>query len=202
VRNGNGSGAGRSHFAKAISPVTLHGHPIDVNAIVIRWNPNGTAARFEVRPMCDDAHAASPRGKVSGPPIAGRCRTMLSYIPSLAALQSNDDGRLTAELRLARLRSQVAIIRSLADHVEHLARPQDTDGLSGQLVEEMARLGCLLLETAGALTTVPPHLEDSGVFSIKLPFRPTEVTTDSPVASDPGASGHADSPHAPQGFTA
>jgi hypothetical protein len=119
---------------------------------------------------------------------------MLTYIPSLAALQSNDDGRLTAELRLARLRSQVAIIRSLADQVEHLARPENTDGLSEQLVEEMARLGCMLLETAGALTTVFPHLQNTGVFLVKPPVRPTELTANSPAAADPGVPRHADSP--------
>jgi hypothetical protein len=49
---------------------------------------------------------------------------MLAHIPSLAALESEDDDRLGAELQLARLRSQVAVVRTIADEVEHLARPR------------------------------------------------------------------------------
>lgn len=58
---------------------------------------------------------------------------MLSHLPSLAALESDDD-RLGAELRLARLRSQVAVVRTVADEVEHLAQRGDADGLRAQLV--------------------------------------------------------------------
>jgi len=77
---------------------------------------------------------------------------MLSQAPALAALESDDKGRLVAEFRLARLRSQVAVIRALADAVEALARSGDAGGLSNQVTEEMARLGCRLLEAAGAMT--------------------------------------------------
>jgi hypothetical protein len=76
---------------------------------------------------------------------------MLGHLPSLAALESNDDGPLAAELRLARLRSQAAVVRALADHVEHLSRAADADVLGAQLVEEVARLGCRLLEAAASL---------------------------------------------------
>ena len=80
---------------------------------------------------------------------------MLTSMPSLSALESDDEDRLAAEVRLARLRSQLAVIRALADHIEHLARPQDTDGLGEQVVEEMACLGCRLLEAAASLTESP-----------------------------------------------
>jgi hypothetical protein len=85
-----------------------------------------------------------------------------STLPSIAALQSDSDGQLTAELRLAELRKELAVVRALADQIDQLARPGDTEGLHGQLVEEMARLGCRLFEAAAALTKSYP--EDSGVF--------------------------------------
>lgn len=69
-------------------------------------------------------------------------RTVLGHIPSLAALEADDDGRLVAELRLARLQSHAAVVRTLADQVEYLSRASDADGIGDQLIEEMARLGC------------------------------------------------------------
>jgi hypothetical protein len=99
-----------------------------------------------------------------GPAFAQRGETMLAPIPSLAALQANDDAPLDAELRLARLRKQAAIVRALADHVEHLSCPGDADGLGSQLVEEVARLGCRLLEAAGSLVATL-SVDDSGVFA-------------------------------------
>ena len=89
---------------------------------------------------------------------------MLAHMPSLAALESDDDDRLGAELELARLRSQLAVVRTVCDEVEHLTRPRDADGPRTQLVEEMARLGCRLLDAAASLTESPPS-EDSGVFA-------------------------------------
>jgi hypothetical protein len=62
------------------------------------------------------------------------------------------------------VRTQVAVIRTLADQVEALSRAGDTGAIADQLIEEMARLGCRLLEAAGALATPPPP-EDSGVFT-------------------------------------
>jgi len=81
---------------------------------------------------------------------------MLSHVPARAVLGSDDQGRLVAEFRLARLRSQVAVIRSLADYVEALAQLGDAEGLGNQVTEEMARLGCRLLEAAGAMAESQP----------------------------------------------
>jgi hypothetical protein len=89
---------------------------------------------------------------------------MLAYMPSLATLESNDDGQLASELELARLRAQVAIVRTLADHIEHFARPGDAEGLSDQLIEEMARLAHRLL-VATASMPESARAEDSGIFS-------------------------------------
>jgi hypothetical protein len=89
---------------------------------------------------------------------------MLGLTPSITALEGYDDGRLVTELRLARLRSQTAVVRALADQVEYLSRAGDADGVGDQLIEEMAQLGCRLLEMAGTLarSRVPA---DSGVFA-------------------------------------
>jgi hypothetical protein len=89
---------------------------------------------------------------------------MQGPIPSLAALGSGDDSWLEAELRLARLRSQVAVVRALADHVEHLSRVEGADGVGDQLIEEMARLGCRLIEAAGTMAGTQ-HPQDSAVFA-------------------------------------
>ena len=88
---------------------------------------------------------------------------MVSLIPSLAALESKDDRRLVAELRLVGLRSQVAIVRTLADEVERLSREAEAHEQTEQLLEEMARLGSRLLEAAAAFGGTP-HVEESGVF--------------------------------------
>jgi hypothetical protein len=93
-----------------------------------------------------------------------RRRAMSAHLPSLDALESNDDERLRAELQLARLRSQVAVVRTIADEVEVLARPRDADGLRAQLVDEMSRLGCRLFESLASLAE-PASSEESGIFA-------------------------------------
>jgi hypothetical protein len=67
------------------------------------------------------------------------------------------------EPRLVNLRAQAAVVRTLADQVEQLSRAADFDGLGAQMVEEMATLGCHLVEAAAALADASP-VEDSGVF--------------------------------------
>jgi hypothetical protein len=83
-------------------------------------------------------------------------------LPSLATLEANDDDRLAAELRLVRLRTQAAIVRTLSDHVERFAQPADADALSVQLIEEVAKMGQRLSEAAASLT--PPRSRESGIF--------------------------------------
>jgi hypothetical protein len=102
---------------------------------------------------------------------------MPAHIPSLATLESNDDSQLSAELRLARLRSQVAVVRALADHIDHFARPADSQGLGEQVIEEMARLGCRLLEAAGSMTRSSLR-DESGVFA-RSSIEPTGSRIDS-----------------------
>jgi hypothetical protein len=114
------------------------------------------------------AHAVLEKGDVS-----------TCILPSIAALTSNNDGPLTAELRLAELRAQLAVVRTLADHIEHLARPGDTEGLGEQLVEEMARLGCRVLEAAAALAGAYP--EESGVFARRSS---SDAGSDAPVFAE------------------
>jgi hypothetical protein len=80
---------------------------------------------------------------------------MLALIPSLASLESNDDDLLATELWFVRLREQVAVVRTIADHIDHFAEPGNADGLREQVLEEMTRLGCRLLEAAAAMTRTP-----------------------------------------------
>ena len=103
---------------------------------------------------------------------------MPTQTPAVAALESSQDGRLAAESRLVNLRSQVAVVRTLADQVEQLSRAADVDGLGAQMVEEVARLGCRLLEAAAALADASP-VEDSGVFkrAAMLEAAPWETPT-------------------------
>jgi L-amino acid N-acyltransferase YncA len=86
---------------------------------------------------------------------------MLAHAPSAPAL--DDNGRVVVELRLARLRSQLAVVRAVADQVEYLSRTAGAEGLGEQLIEEMTRLGYRLLEAAGTRAGTP-RPEDSGVF--------------------------------------
>jgi hypothetical protein len=57
-----------------------------------------------------------------------------------AGNQAGDD-RVPVGPGVARVRSQAAIVRALADHIKHVARPEDGDGRGQQLADEMARLG-------------------------------------------------------------
>jgi hypothetical protein len=104
--------------------------------------------------------------------IAFRAPLSARTLPRVATLESNDDRQLAAELRLARLRTQVAVVRALADQIELLVQPHHVDatfarnperGLGEQLGDEMAQLGCRLFEVAAELTKSPAS-EDSGVF--------------------------------------
>jgi hypothetical protein len=52
------------------------------------------------------------------------------------------------------VRSQTAVVRALLEEVERLD-PATSGGLSEQLVEELARLGCRILETSAELAKDP-----------------------------------------------
>jgi len=80
------------------------------------------------------------------------------------ALDCDQDRRLSADTRFVRVRSQAAVVRALADHVEHLSRVEDVDAVGQQLIEEMARLGFRLLEASAALIEAT-RTEGSGVFA-------------------------------------
>jgi hypothetical protein len=91
---------------------------------------------------------------------------MPAHIPSPTAVESGDEGQLPSDLQLVRVRSQVAIIRTLADRAERLARPIEADELDEHLVEEMAALGCRLLEAAASLTALR-RCGESGIFALQ-----------------------------------
>jgi hypothetical protein len=124
-------------------------------ANVMAKTMNAADAEATVKTRHPDAELETMRGST----IEGEAFTVAELSPQPA----RDDSLLTAELRLARLRAQVAIVRGLADHIEHFARQADAGELSSQLIEEMARLGCRLFELAAPMTRLP-RAEDSGVF--------------------------------------
>lgn len=72
------------------------------------------------------------------------------HLPSVDALEAADDALLRAELEQLSVRRQVAVVRALADELDRLG-PASADCLRPQFVEELARLGCRVLETAAAL---------------------------------------------------
>jgi hypothetical protein len=88
---------------------------------------------------------------------------MTANPPSNVALVSDDQGRLAAEVRLAGVRSQLAVVRALLDQIDHLTQAERADCLGEQLVEEVARLGSLLHE-ATKRAVVSPCPRDSGFF--------------------------------------
>jgi hypothetical protein len=118
---------------------------------------------------------------------------MATYIPSLAALQSEDDGQLAAELRLARLRTQAAVLRSLADCIERLTHPGDADGLSAQTIEEMKRLGALLLRSDRYALGSLQIEDESGVFAAGSHVRVDGRTGGSQGAANPRTEHRSDS---------
>jgi hypothetical protein len=90
-----------------------------------------------------------------------------THLPSLRALQTSDDEQLCEELGLLAVREQVALVRDFADELERLTSPERMRGLRQQFVEELARLGCRVLETAAAAsrTTEPTTRTDVRLMS-------------------------------------
>ncbi len=86
---------------------------------------------------------------------------MFAHLPSLESLEANDDAQISAELCLARLRAQVAVVRTLADHIERFASPGNADGMTRQILDETARLGRRLCEAAASIPATPRD-RDSG----------------------------------------
>lgn len=85
------------------------------------------------------------------------------HLPSVEALVADDDDRVIAELRLLEAREHVAHAKELLDRAERLVPPRahDADGVGApspdpaeHVVEELARLGCKMVEIASALSRV------------------------------------------------
>jgi hypothetical protein len=77
--------------------------------------------------------------------------TSASELPRMLA--SSEPSPASSALRA--LRGQAAYLRALLDEVERLAPSSTLDeGLTEQVVEELARLGCRSLEAASELTHV------------------------------------------------
>ncbi len=86
---------------------------------------------------------------------------MSPHIPSLRALTDADEDVLSAELSVAAVRSQAAVVRALVDEVDRtLSADLDKAHVDQKLVEETARLGCRVVQTAAAFAhLVPPSSE-------------------------------------------
>jgi hypothetical protein len=75
------------------------------------------------------------------------------YFPSIEALTDDDDDRLIAELKVNEVREHVAVARSLLDAVEALSANEQTSvDVQDEAAEELARLGCKIVELAGAIS--------------------------------------------------
>lgn len=79
------------------------------------------------------------------------------HLPSIEALTDSDDERLIAELRVNELRDQVAVARAMLDAVEELSASErssrfEQDEETERTAEELARLGCKIVELAGAIS--------------------------------------------------
>ena len=65
---------------------------------------------------------------------------MSSNDPVAPAPPLVDDEKVAEEAQLAAVRSRAAVVRALADHMERVPRPAESDGRGEQLREEMALL--------------------------------------------------------------
>ena len=79
------------------------------------------------------------------------------HLPSVEALTDKDDELLIAELKVCEVREHVAIARSLLDAVDGLVPVSESEqsSPSGQaelVAEELARLGCKIVELATSLS--------------------------------------------------
>lgn len=90
---------------------------------------------------------------------------MTVHLPSIQALTSGDDRLLHEELGGLAVRRQTAVVRALLDQVECLSPWSAIEGLRAQLVEELARLGCMLLEAAASLSSTTEPAPASGTLA-------------------------------------
>ena len=75
------------------------------------------------------------------------------YLPSIEALTDDDDDRLITELKVSEVREHVAAARSLLDAVDALSATEQASAVvQDEAAEELARLGCKIVELAGAIS--------------------------------------------------
>lgn len=72
------------------------------------------------------------------------------HLPSIEALTDSDDERLNAELKARDVREHIAMARSLLDAVDEV--PLNEDDPAERAAEELARLGCKIVELATAIS--------------------------------------------------
>ncbi len=90
---------------------------------------------------------------------------MLTPTELVFSLHGTGSDALTAEdFRVATVRRQMAVVRTLADEIERCLAPAEGEAVREQLVQELTRLGCRSLEAAVAMTEQDEFAETSGVY--------------------------------------
>ncbi len=93
------------------------------------------------------------------------------HLPSIQALMDSDDELLDAELKVQEVREQLAIARSLLDAVDDIVpapAPERSSPKNEQAelaVEELARLGCKIVELATYLSRAQAPISTVSVVS-------------------------------------
>jgi hypothetical protein len=62
-----------------------------------------------------------------------------------------------SDVSLREIRLQASVVRVLLDEVEAADEPEHSHAPREQFIEELARLGCRILETASALARTTPR---------------------------------------------
>lgn len=92
------------------------------------------------------------------------------HLPSIHALTNNDDDLLDVELKVREVREHVAAARALLDAVEGVTPVSATEQASGAeqaelAIEELARLGCRIVELASHLSRAQAPVSTVSVIS-------------------------------------
>ncbi len=95
-----------------------------------------------------------------------RDRRRKAYLPSVQALDAPDDALLREELRCLAARQQAAVVRALADQLALVSPGQASGNLREQLAEQLARLGCRILEAAATISERTVPAPASGVLPV------------------------------------
>jgi len=112
----------------------------------------------------NDVGANDTDDHVPNPNLGSRWKT--TRLPSIQALDSNDERQLSEELQMIAIRNKIALVRALADRIESLALAPFAPVRQADLVENTARLGCHILELAAELSKTANGGPKSGLLPL------------------------------------